>query len=273
MVKRSVSKEREERLEKLKDPTSGRYFIISLHHGLIHGPLPGLVDMKESITKITNAGASGIILQKGILRNVYRRQKRELAVIMHLSANTTMGPDQYHTVTVGSVKEALFLGATGVSVQVNIGADSEAEMLRDLGKISTECNVLKVPLFAMMTPGGPMVDDPLNVDSVKHATRVGAELGADVVITNYTGSVDSFKEVVESCPMPVVVSGGPKMKIDLDVLKMVKNSLTAGAAGVAMGRNVFQNENIQGMAQAIAWLLKEDADVEMVYKGLMESRG
>lgn len=272
MVKKAISKEREERLTRLKYANSNRYFIINLAHGLTYGPIDGLVDIMVTISKITSGGASGVIMNKGILRNIYRGQKRELAVIMHLSGSTTLGPDQNHKVLIGSVQEAVILGSTGVSMQVNIGADIEPEMLRDLGKISTECNLLKVPLLATMYPRGPMIDNPYDVDLVKHVCRVGAELGADVVITNYTGSVETFQEVVKCCPVPVIVSGGPKMTIDLEILKLVKNSLIAGAAGVAIGRNVFQNEHIQGMAKAISRLLKENVEVEIVYKDLMEHK-
>ncbi|WP_455392767.1 class I fructose-bisphosphate aldolase family protein [[Eubacterium] cellulosolvens] len=272
MVKKTISKERQERLEKLKDPSSGRFFIISLFHGLTFGPIPGLEDINETISKITRGGASGVILNKGILRNVYRRKKRELAIIMHLSASTSLGPDINRKVLIGSVKEALFLGSTGVSIKVNIGADSEYEMIKDFGKISTECSILRVPLFAIMTPRGPMIENELDVDLVRHAVRVGAEMGADVVITNYTGSMESFKEVVKCCPVPVIVNGGEKLTLDLDILKLVKNSIEAGGAGVAIGRNVFQNDNVPGMVKAISYLMKEDTEVEAAYKFLLEHK-
>ncbi len=272
MVKKTVSKERLERLGKLKDEKTGKYYIITLHHGLTFGPIEGLSNIKQIITGITEGGASGVIMHKGILRNVYRRQARKLGVVMHLSASTSLGPDRDRSVLIGTVQEALILGAVGVSIQVNIGADTEAEMLHDMGTISTECNKFKVPLLAMMYPSGPMIDNPYDVELIKHVARIGAELGADVVITNYTGSLDTFREVIKCCPAPVLVSGGPQMTLNLEILKLVKNAMIAGAAGVAIGRNVFQNEFVKGMSHAISRILKEKVDVETVYKELMESK-
>lgn len=272
MVKKTISKEREERLSKLKDKGSGKFFIVPMYQGLTLGPIEGLIDIGTTINKITDGGAPALVLYKGILKHIYRGKKRELAVIMHLSASTTLAPDQNHQVIIGTVKEALLLGATAVSVRVNLGADNEAKMMQDFAQISTVCSTFKVPLLSMMHACGPMIDDPTDVELVKHVSRVGAELGADVVITNYTGSVDTFKEVVKSCPVPIVVTDESKMNLDLEVLRFVKDIMNSGAAGVAIGRNIFQNKNISGITRAISKLFQDDADVEVVYKNLMEKK-
>jgi fructose-bisphosphate aldolase/2-amino-3,7-dideoxy-D-threo-hept-6-ulosonate synthase len=130
-----------------------------------------------------------------------------------------------------------------VSIHVNVGADDEAEMLHDLGRVARSCDQWGIPLIAMMYPRGPKVKSEHNVEHVKLAARIGSELGADIVKTNYTGSPDTFQEVVRGCSVPVVIAGGPKMDTERDLLQMVYDAVQVGGAGVAFGRNVFQAEN------------------------------
>jgi fructose-bisphosphate aldolase/2-amino-3,7-dideoxy-D-threo-hept-6-ulosonate synthase len=139
-------------------------------------------------------------------------------------------------------------------------------MLEDLGFVSTSCREWHVPLLAMMYPRGAEVKDPYFVELVKHVARLGAELGADIIKTNYTGSIDTFKEVTKGCPVPVIVAGGPKVDSDKDVLQMVHDTIAAGAAGISIGRNIFQHKDIRGMTRAMAKIILEDADVEEAYK-------
>ena len=98
-----------------------------------------------------------------------------------------------------------------MSVHINIGADDEARMLEDLGKVAIECMTWGMPLLAMMYPRGATIEDEKDVAVVKHAARVGAELGADIVKCPYTGCPETFREVVEGCTVPVVIAGGSKL--------------------------------------------------------------
>ena len=109
-----------------------------------------------------------------------------------------------------------------------------------------------MPLLAMCYARGPSIKDSFNPEAVAHAARVGAELGADIVKCSYTGDIDSFSRVVEGCPVPVVIAGGPQMDSDMDILNMVEGSLQAGGHGVSIGRNVFQHRDVQGIMGAIS---------------------
>ena len=97
---------------------------------------------------------------------------------------------------------------------------------------------------------------------IKHVARLGAELGADIIKCSYTGSVESFREVVLGCPVPVVIAGGPKMSSDRDILEMVKGAVEAGGAGVSIGRNIFQHREPSRMVGAISLLVHENASVD-----------
>ena len=116
-------------------------------------------------------------------------------------------------------------------------------MLSKMGNISRACRDWGMPLLAMMYTRGAKIKNEYDVNVVKHAARVGAELGADIVKVNYTGSPETFDQVVRGCPVPVVIAGGEKMETDDEILEMVRGSVQAGGAGVSIGRNVFQHDD------------------------------
>ena len=119
-----------------------------------------------------------------------------------------------------------------------------------------------MPLLAMVYPRGRGIKNEYDTKVVKHAARLGAELGADLVKVSYTGSPESFREVVEGCFVPVVIAGGPKMETDKDILTMVKGSIEAGGAGVSIGRNAFQHQKPSLIVKAIAGIVHKNATVE-----------
>lgn len=254
------------RLRRIQDGRTGRFVIVPMDHGVSLGPITGLVDMEDTIGKVIDGGATAVVLHKGIARTGLRKYPGDIGLILHLSASTKMGPDPNEKVLVATVEEALQLGADCVSVHVNVGAETESEMLKDLGFISASCRKWHVPLLAMMYPRGPDVKDPYSVELVKHVARLGAELGADIIKTNYTGSMDTFKQVTMGCPVPVIVAGGPKADSDEEVLQMAHDAISAGAAGISIGRNIFQHHDIKGMTKAMARIVLEDADVKEACK-------
>ena len=118
-----------------------------------------------------------------------------------------------------------------------------------------------MPLLAMIYTRGPKIKNQFDVAVVKHAARVGAELGADIVKVNYTGSTESFKEVTSGCPVPVVIAGGEKMGTDKEVLEMVEGAIKAGSAGVSIGRNAFQHEDPIAIVKAISSVVHKNVSV------------
>ncbi|MDD1767298.1 MAG: fructose-bisphosphate aldolase, partial [Methanomassiliicoccales archaeon] len=138
--------------------------------------------------------------------------------------------------------------------------------LHDFGEMTRKCTEWGMPLLVMIYPRGKKIKDSFDVDLVKHCARVGAELGADVIKTNYTGDIDSFKEVVKGALAPVVIAGGPKMDSDEKLLEMVRDSIYAGGRGVSIGRNVFQHRNVMGITRAISSIVLDNASVEDALK-------
>ncbi|MDY6865582.1 MAG: 2-amino-3,7-dideoxy-D-threo-hept-6-ulosonate synthase [Halobacteriota archaeon] len=254
------------RIERILDKKSGNMLIVPMDHGISSGPIDGLIDMKKAVDDVAEGGADAVLLHKGIVRSSHRGYGRDIGLIIHLSASTSLGPDPLNKVWVTSVEEAIRLGADAVSVHVNVGAEDEPDMLMELGNTAEICNSWGMPLLAMMYPRGERVKSEHDVEFVKHAARVGAELGADVIKTNYTGDPDTFREVVKGCPVPILIAGGPKMDTDEEVLTMVRNSIDAGGRGVSIGRNVFQHKDPVKMTAAVSKIVHENSTVKDAVK-------
>ena len=256
------------RLERIINRHTGRTVIAPMDHGVSNGPMKGIIDIDKTVESISQGGADAILMHKGIVEQGHRGYGKDIGLIVHLSESTSLAPNPNNKVIVTSVEKAIQLGADAVSVHVNLGSETESEMLQELGKISETCSYWGIPLLAMMYPRGQKVENEHDVELVKHAARVGSELGVDIVKTNYTGDPDSFKEVVEGALVPVVIAGGPKVDTDEELLQMVKDSIEVGGAGVAFGRNLFQAENPGKITKAISEVVHNDLEVNEALKFL-----
>ena len=244
------------RMKRIINRKSGKTVIIPMDHGVSLGPIQGLQNIDNTVNMVIRGGANATIVHKGIVTSTNRTEDTDIGLIIHLSASTSLNPEPNNKIAVCDVEEALSLGADAVSVHVNIGARTESFMLESLGRTARECNQWGLPLLAMMYPRGDEVEE--NVETVKLAARVGAELGADIIKCPYTGSAESFAEVVKGCPVPVVIAGGSKLS-DQETLNMVEGAMKAGAGGLSMGRNVFQHENPELFVKVVC---------SMVHKGI-----
>jgi fructose-bisphosphate aldolase/2-amino-3,7-dideoxy-D-threo-hept-6-ulosonate synthase len=227
---------------------NGKMLCIPMDHGITNGPIPGLEDVFGFIYRCENSGVTSVIINKGIIKSLPRPPR--VGIIAHLSASTSLGLSPNKKVQMGGVEDAIRLGA-----DINIGAKEEPEMLQKLGIISDKCNEWNVPLIAMMYPRGENIKDPFSVDIVSHVARIGAEAGADIVKTVYTGDSESFRKVVRTCPVPVVIAGGPKATTDEDILEMCDGAMQAGAIGVTFGRNIFQHKNPPRILSALSRII------------------
>ncbi len=254
------------RMERIVDRRTRRTVIVPMDHGITVGPIPGLIDLREAVDKVAEGGANAVLGHMGLPLHGHRGYGKDIGLIIHLSASTSLGPDPNHKVLVTSVEDAIRIGADAVSIHINVGADDEAEMLIDLGWVARTCDNWGMPLLAMMYPRGPKVKSEHGVEYVKHAARVGAELGVDMIKTNYTGTPDTFKDVVKGCQVPVVIAGGPKMGTEHELFEMIYDAIQVGAAGVSIGRNVFQAENPTLLVKKISKIVHEDYTVEEAEK-------
>jgi predicted phospho-2-dehydro-3-deoxyheptonate aldolase len=253
------------RIKRIINPVSGKTVIVPMDHGVSMGPIPGLEDIDTTVNMMIRGGANATVVHKGIVMSTNRSSDTDIGLIIHLSASTSLTPEPNRKISVCDVEEALSLGADAVSVHVNVGASSESLMLESLGRTAKECYRWGMPLLAMMYPRGKNVE--VNVESIKLAARVGAELGADIIKCPYTGSPESFMEVVRGCPVPVVIAGGSKLS-DEETLTMIEGAMQAGAAGLSMGRNAFQHEDPERFVRVACRMVHEGISAADALKAL-----
>ncbi|MDY7001067.1 MAG: 2-amino-3,7-dideoxy-D-threo-hept-6-ulosonate synthase [Thermodesulfobacteriota bacterium] len=250
------------RMERIFNRDTGRTIVVPLDHGVSVGPIKGLIDMRETLSHIAEGGANAVLMHKGLVRCGHRRRGPDIGLIVHLSASTSLSPFPNAKTLTGTVEEAIRLGADAVSVHVNLGDETERDMLKDVGRVSARANEWGMPFLAMVYARGSKVKNEYDSEVVAHCARVGLELGADVVKVPYTGDVDTFHRVVEGCCIPVVIAGGPKMDSLRDLLQMVADSVKAGGAGLSMGRNIFQADNPRTLVRALHGIVHNGLSVD-----------
>ncbi|MFX0022716.1 MAG: 2-amino-3,7-dideoxy-D-threo-hept-6-ulosonate synthase [Candidatus Hermodarchaeota archaeon] len=255
------------RMERIFNRKSNRTIIVPMDHGLTMGTIHGLEDLALIVDKVSLGGANAVLMHSGMVEAGHRQYGKDIGLIIHLSGATNLSPDPNRKVLVCSVERALKMGADAVSIHINIGADDEPEMLQDAHKIVEASREWGVPLIAMMYPRGKKITDENDPAVVNIAIRAGAELGADIVKTNYTGDIDSFKMIIKGVKhVPIIIAGGPKMDTIHDLLQMAHDSIEAGGSGVAFGRNIFQSEDPTKLVQSISRIVHENYSVEEVLK-------
>ncbi|MBN1265195.1 MAG: hypothetical protein JXA25_06865 [Anaerolineales bacterium] len=248
------------RLGQLFDRESGNMVALAMDHGAPLGPVIGLEDPRRTLEAAAGGHPDLVFIPRGVVKVVYPILVRErIPFLLALDTANTRGPEPDRFVLADTVDGAVSMGASGVSMHVLIGPEYTTEMTTCLASAAIRCDELGMPLMAIMYPAG---GNPYDVDRVKHAARIAAELGADVVKTYYTGDQESFADVVRCCPVPVLMSGGPKAKTERDFLVQLKAVLDAGGKGVAVGRNVWQHENPAAMLRAVRKIVHEGSSVE-----------
>ncbi|MFD0200290.1 MULTISPECIES: 2-amino-3,7-dideoxy-D-threo-hept-6-ulosonate synthase [Saccharothrix] len=244
---------RDMRLRRLFRHRPDRLFVVPLDHSVTDGPITsGGGGLSRLVSQLAASGVDAVVVHKGSTRHIQPEAFLDTSLIVHLSASTVRADDPDAKYPVATVEEALRLGADAVSVHVNLGSDGERSQVADLAAVAEACDRWNMPLLAMMYPRGPRIADPLDPELLAHAATVAADLGADVVKSLYAGSPQAMAEVVRSCPVPVIAAGGPSRDDTASVVAFVEDVLSAGAAGVAMGRNVFQAPEPRARARAVA---------------------
>ena len=257
------------RMERIVDRKTGKAVIVPMDHGVTVGPIKGLVDLTKAVNQVAEGGANAVIGHLGLPKHGHRTYGRDIGLILHLSAASMLSPKPNKKVLVNTVENALRVGADGVSIHINVGDEHEAEMLYDFGKVVVDCNYWGMPLIAMMYPRGPLIEDEKDLEAVKLAARMGADLGADYIKTVYTGDPESFREVVEGCPAPILIAGGSKLS-DAEMFKSIEGAMQAGAKGVSIGRNAFQHKNPALFVKAACAIVHENKTAEEAIAMLRE---
>ena len=253
------------RMERVMDRNTKKTVMVPLIHGVGMGPIEGIKDIKNSVDTIALGGANAVILHKGVVSVSHRHSGKDIGLILHLTATSKRGKQTLVT----DVKEAVALGADAVSIRVEIGGQDEEAMLRVLGHVARDASEWGMPLFALMHPVNE-TSEKRHIQGLMRAARIGAEMGVDVVRVPYSGSTDSFGEVVSVCPVPVIGIGGEKKETEKEVLEIVHGVMAAGAHGVSMGRNIFQYRKPGNMIKAISLIVHKGSPVSTALEVLEE---
>ena len=230
-----------------KITNKGKALYLAYDHGLEHGVSDfneKSIDPAYVLDIAEKAGFSAIVLQKGLALDYWKENKSKIPLILKLNGKTNLSKGEALALQECSVEFAKEIGASAVGYTVYLGSQFEAEMLKEFGKIVEEAHKEKLLVIGWIYPRGKDIPDDTAPEIVAYAARVGAELGADMVKIKYCGSKECFQKAVEAAgKTKVVLSGGAKFNNNEEFLKIVENVMVAGAIGVAVGRNVWQNEN------------------------------
>ncbi len=255
---------KEVRMRRIINSRSQRLFILAMDHGFSDGPIPGLTNITTRLRQIGEDALNAVVVHQGMVSRIapVLKDTKHLGLIVHLSGSTALASDTNDKRLVCSVEQAVRLGADAVSVHINLGAATEHRMLSDLGRVSQSCQEWGMPLLAMMYPRGERIENPYDPKYVGHAIRVAMEMGVDIIKTYYTGDVESFSNIIRDVDAPVVIAGGPQIDSEFKMFKMIVDALRAGAAGVCFGRNVFQSQQADKIAEAIENIVHKNFSIQ-----------
>ena len=248
-------------------PKDAKMCIIPIDHSVTVGPVEGLQNSARLIEELTDGGADAIIFHKGLLTTLEKTRNFGMSrYIMHLSASTVYGEDANAKVLVSTVEEAVRSGMDAVSVHVSLGCTQEPAMLRDFGQVACACEQWGMPLLAMV-----YVKEHSDVKALAHTARLAQELGADIVKIGDPGSAEAIKNITDCVSIPVLIAGGEKNGDSQQLLYRVHNAITAGASGVAVGRNIFQHSNPQAMMRIVCDLVHQNKTLDEAVSALHSS--
>jgi len=260
------------RLNRIINRKSGRHMNVAIDHTIAFGwPLKkGLTNINNTIKQAVEGRPDAITMMKGIAEKCYSPYAGIVPLVMQTTVFVPNKPEKDYQFAY--VEDALRLGADAIAMTITVGEDTQGEMVSMLGNLTKEAAVFGIPVISHIYHKGRHVKDEerYSVDAVKYAARVGAEVGVDIVKTYYTGSPESFREVVKDCPVPVVAAGGPELNRMEDLFKMACGVIEAGALGLTVGRNVWQSRNPTATVRALKAIVHEDANIEDALKIVKE---
>jgi len=231
------------RLSRIIKPKDGHTVMLAVDHGYFMGPTSGLENIAKTVNPLLPY-ADTLMLTRGALRN-YIPPTTDIPIVLRVSGGTSIiGKELLHEGTVVSIEDAIRLNASGVAYSILVGAEFERDTILGMTQCIDEAERYGLPVLAVTAVGKDMVRDARYMSL---ASRMAAELGAHVVKTYY---VKGFEQVVETCPVPVVIAGGKKQP-EKEALQMAYDAIQAGAIGVDMGRNIFQSTSPVGMVKAV----------------------
>ncbi len=247
------------RLSRIIKPDTGRSVMLAVDHGYFLGAVSRLENPRKTITPLLPF-ADAVMLTRGVLRTSIDPDCPTPIVLRVSGGNSILGKDLSNEGITVSMKDAVRLNVAAVAISIYVGTDHEHQTLINLSRLIDEGQEYGIPVLAVTAVGKEL--EKRDARYLSLSCRIAAELGASMVKTYFC---EDFHKVVESCPVPIVIAGGPKLKNELDALGIAHDAIGAGAIGVDMGRNIWQSKKPIPMIKAIRAIVHENASVKAAY--------
>jgi 3-hydroxy-5-phosphonooxypentane-2,4-dione thiolase len=253
------------RISKIIRPEDNRCVMLAVDHGYFLGPTERL-EVPSNTIKPLLSYADSLMLTRGILRTSVNPNSNIPVVLRVSGGSSIIGEDLSNETITTSVEEAIRLNATCLALSIFVGSKYEHQTLSNLAKLVDEGERYGIPVLAVTAVGKEMARDARYLSL---ACRIAAELGAHIVKTYYC---ENFEEVVEGCPIPVIIAGGKKLPNENDALELAYNAVQHGAVGVDMGRNIWQSDYPIEMIKAVRSIVHENLNVNEAYTALLRDK-
>jgi 3-hydroxy-5-phosphonooxypentane-2,4-dione thiolase len=253
------------RMSKIIRPEDNRCVMLAVDHGYFLGPTERL-EVPSNTIKPLLSYADSLMLTRGILRTSVNPNTSIPIVLRVSGGSSVIGEDLSNETITTSIEEAIRLNATCLALSIFVGSKYEHQTLSNLAKLVDNGEKYGIPILAVTAVGKEMARDSRYLSL---ACRIAAELGAHIVKTYYC---ENFEKVIEGCPVPVIIAGGKKLSKEVDALELAYNAIQHGAAGVDMGRNIWQSDYPVEMIKAVRAIVHENLNVHEAYDILLRGR-
>jgi putative autoinducer-2 (AI-2) aldolase len=243
------------RLKRLVQP-DGHCFFLPIDHGYFQGPTRKLEKPGETIAPLIPY-ADGLFVTRGVLRSVVDPANCPPVILRVSGGSSVISPDLAYEDITTSITECLRLNVSAVGMSVFVGSDYEHKSLVNLGRLVDDCNDFGIPVMAVTAVGKEL--EKREARYLALCCRIAAEFGATIVKTYWC---ENFDKVVEGCPVPVVMAGGPKVETERQAFEFVHDGMQRGAIGLNLGRNVWQHAYPVAMMKALRAIVHEKASVD-----------
>ncbi len=250
---------------------NGKSLLLAYDQGLEHGPVEfNLKNCNPNyiMDMALEGHYNGIILQHGMAEKYYQDYYKEIPLVVKLNGQTSMTKIEPVSRQLCSVERAMKLGASAVGYTIYNGSEYEDEMMAEFSRIVEKAHDYGLPVIAWMYPRGKFVQDQMSTETIAYATRVGAELGADMLKIKYNGDFEGFKWVLKMAgKSKVLISGGPKLEPE-QFLNRTHEIMRLGVTGMAVGRNMWKQDKPFSLTKAVQSIMFHNKSVEEAKKFL-----
>jgi DhnA family fructose-bisphosphate aldolase class Ia len=243
--------------------SDSKALVVAMDHARTHGAIEGLEDPGAVIEAAVEGGADAVMTTFGVAKRYREQLTDRIPTILRLDGGPSLYREDWLAYTewslLHSVEDAQLLGVDGVVLMAFVGIPVELQTYRLVARVAGECMRAGLPLMVEALPcPSERIPDAKDPEAMASAARLGFEHGADLVKTYYT---EDFGRVIDNCPVPVLIAGGPRMETVEETLQVVHDATAAGAAGAVFGRNIWQSDDPRGTIRALKGIIHDDRSV------------